>query len=107
MVSSAEANLQRLSHRALWVNPRFEIIEHPRHDDQFANLGCFVPGRRRHNIMESLFFELQANGSVPVPLFNGTTAYLYFAVFSKATSLAVTTVLGNFGLSAECGLLNR
>ena len=82
------------------------MIEHLHHDDylhNFAgNLGRFVPGRQGHNIMESPFFELAASGSAPLPFFNGMPAYLYFAVFSKATSLAATAVPGGIGSQAEC-----
>ena len=52
--------------------------------------------------MESPFFELAASGSAPLPFFNGMSAYLYFTVFSKATSLAATAVPGGFGSPAEC-----
>ena len=50
--------------------------------------------------MESPFFELQVGGSAQLPWFNGMTAYLYFAVFSKASSIAATAVPGGFGLPA-------
>ena len=79
--------VQSLSHRAMSVNPRFEMIEHPHHDDEcvlFAgNRGRFVPGRPEHNITEPPFFELPASGSAPPPLFKGMAAYLYLTVFSK------------------------
>ena len=83
------------------------MIDHPHHDDAFVyaiagNLGRFVPGLQEHNIMESPFFELPASGSAPLPLFNAMTTYLYFAVFSKATSIAGTAVPGGFGSPAEC-----
>ena len=52
--------------------------------------------------MESPFFELPASGSAPLPLFNAMTTYLYFAVFSKATSITATAVPGDFGSPAKC-----
>ena len=81
------------------------MIEHPHHDDEFvlfaSNLGRFVPGLQGHHIMEWPLFEHPASGSAPLPLFNGMTAYLYFAVFSKATSIAATARPGGFGLPAS------
>ena len=49
--------------------------------------------------MVSPFFELPPSGAAQLPLFNGMTAFLCFAVFSKATSMAsTTTVLGGDGV---------
>ena len=60
-----------------------------------GNLGRMVPGRQGHNIMETPFFALPLAGEQPLPLFNGMSAYLYFEIFSKAPSLAATTVPGS------------
>ena len=76
------------------------MIEHPHHEDEFVllagNIWRFVAGRAGHNIMVSPSFELSPSRAAP-PLFNGNyrmTAYLYFAVFSKATSMAATVCVG-------------
>ena len=61
-------------------------------------------------MMVSPFFEFPPSGAAQLPLFNGMAAYpsLYFAVFSKATSMTVTAmpdraVNTKFGLQAELG----
>ena len=79
------------------------MTEHPHHDDEFVlfagNIGCNVAGRAGHSFMVSPFFELPPSGAAQLPLFNGMTAFLCFAVFSKATSMAsTTTVLGGDGV---------
>jgi hypothetical protein len=45
--------------------------------------------------MTAPFFEFPPSGAVPLPLFNGMSAYLYFQIFSKAPSMSATTMPGS------------
>ena len=45
--------------------------------------------------MVSPFFELQPTGAAQLPLFNAMSAYLYFEIFSRTTSMAATAMPGS------------
>ena len=59
---------------------------------------CPITDRTQHYGVPLLRASLQQNGASAeqwlLPLFNARTGYLFFTVFSKATSLAVTAVPG-------------
>jgi hypothetical protein len=62
-----------------------------------GQLGRFVvghSGHNCHNIMKKLFFSFAGPNQAPLPLFNAMSAYLYFEIFGKLTSMAVTTLPG-------------
>ena len=59
-----------------------------------GNLGRFVPGHSGHNLMQRPFFTYDGPEGQKLPLFNAMTAYLYFEIFGKVTSMAATALPG-------------
>jgi hypothetical protein len=61
-----------------------------------SQLGRFVVGHSGHNIMKRPFFSFAGPNQAPLPSFNAImmSAYFYFEIFGKLTTMAATTLPG-------------
>jgi hypothetical protein len=57
-----------------------------------GNLGRFEPGKTGHNVRVAPFIEFPAQGGLP--LFNATSAFLFFEVAGKLPSMAACVMPG-------------